>query len=147
MLLRQTARHRHVYGPISLHLTPINCYKLPIIAYLLQQELSGRVCKIIWKLNSELLSLSSAHEGRNLLFISSLSLAPAFICTSSLICSDAKIMVKNLGSGSSRFGIFRFVPIPNGKFTHFFIFYLVRTFGSVRSSVFFGRFRNFKFSF
>ena len=94
------APHRHVYGPISLHLTRINCYKLPIIPYLLRQELSGRVCKIIWKLNSEL-SLSSrllsAHEGRNLLFISSLSLAPAFICTSSwIVCSDVKIMGKRI---------------------------------------------------
>ena len=37
----------------------------------------------------------------------------------------------NLGSGGSRFGILRFVPIPNGKFTHFLIFYAVRTFGLV----------------
>ena len=46
----------------------------------------------------------------------------------------------NLGSGSSRFRIFRFVPISNGKFTHFLIFYAVRTFGLVRGLVFFGRF-------
>ena len=46
----------------------------------------------------------------------------------------------NLGLGGSRFRIFRFVPIPNGKFTHFLIFYEVRTFGSVRGSVFFGMF-------
>ena len=49
----------------------------------------------------------------------------------------------NLGSGGSRFEIFRFVPIPNGKFTHFLIFYEVRTFGSV----FFVRFEGLKFSF
>ena len=42
--------------------------------------------------------------------------------------------------GGLRFGIFRFVPIPNGKFTHFLIFYEVRTFGLVQASVFFGRF-------
>ena len=46
---------RHVYGLISLYLTPIKGYKLPIIAYLLRQELSGRVCKI-WKLNSDCLT-------------------------------------------------------------------------------------------
>ena len=40
----------------------------------------------------------------------------------------------NLGSGGSSFRIFRFVPIPNGKFPHFLIFYAVRTFGSVRGS-------------
>ena len=51
----------------------------------------------------------------------------------------------NLGSGGSRFGIFRFVPIPNEKFTHFLIFYEVKTFGSVRGSVFFGRFGGSKF--
>ena len=37
-------------------------------------------------------------------------------------------------SGCLRFGILRFVPIPNGKFIHFLIFYAVRTFGSVRGS-------------
>ena len=46
----------------------------------------------------------------------------------------------NLGLGGSRFGIFKFVPISNGKFAHFLIFYVVRTFGSVQGSVFFGRF-------
>ena len=47
----------------------------------------------------------------------------------------------NLGLGGSRFGIFRFIPIPNGKFTHILIFYdEVRTFDSVLGSVFFGRF-------
>ena len=53
----------------------------------------------------------------------------------------------NLGLGGSRFRIFRFVPIPNGKFTHFLIFYEVRTFGSVRGSVLFGRFGGSKFGF
>ena len=38
------------------------------------------------------------------------------------------------GEGS-RFGFFRFVPIPKEKFTHFLIFYEVKTFGLVRSSV------------
>ena len=46
-----------------------------------------------------------------------------------------------------RFGIFGFVPISNGKFTYFFIFYVVRTFGSVQGSFFFGRFGCSKFSF
>ena len=46
----------------------------------------------------------------------------------------------NLGSGGLRFRIFRFVPIPNGKFTHFLIFYEVRTFGLVQGLVFFERF-------
>ena len=53
----------------------------------------------------------------------------------------------NLDSGGSRFESFRFVPIPNGKFTHVLIFYAVRTFGSVRGSVFFGRFGGSKFGF
>ena len=44
----------------------------------------------------------------------------------------------NLCVGGLRFGIFRFVPIPNGKFTHVLIFYAVRTFGLVRGLVFFG---------
>ena len=38
----------------------------------------------------------------------------------------------SLGSVGSRFRIFRFVLIPNDKFTQFMIFYLIRTFGSVR---------------
>ena len=46
----------------------------------------------------------------------------------------------NLGLGGLRFGILRFVPISNGKFTYFLIFYAVRTFGLVRGLVFFGRF-------
>ena len=54
---------------------------------------------------------------------------------------------KTRGSVGSRFGIFRFVPIPNEKFTHFLTFYEVKTFGSVRGSVFFGRFGGSKFSF
>ena len=53
----------------------------------------------------------------------------------------------NLDLGGLRFGIFRFVPIPNGKFTHFFIFYSVRPFGLVQGSAFFGRFGGLKFSF
>ena len=53
----------------------------------------------------------------------------------------------NLDSWGLRFGIFRFVPIPNRTFTHFLIFYEVRTFGLVRGSVFFGRFRCLKFGF
>ena len=44
---------------------------------------------------------------------------------------EVRFLRTNLGSGSSRFGIFRFVPMPNGKFTHFLIIYEVRTFGSV----------------
>ena len=47
--------------------------------------------------------------------------------------------------GGSRFGIFRFIPIPNEKFTHFLIFYEVKTFGSVQGLVFFGRFGGSKF--
>ena len=39
-----------------------------------------------------------------------------------------------LGSGCSRFRIFMFVAISNGKFTNFLIFYEVRTFGSVQGS-------------
>ena len=39
-----------------------------------------------------------------------------------------------------RFRIFRFAPIPNEKFAHFLMFYVVRTFGSVPGSVFFVRF-------
>ena len=50
----------------------------------------------------------------------------------------------NLGS---RFRIFKFVPIPNGKFTHFLIFYEVKTFGLAQGSVFFGRFGGLKFGF
>jgi hypothetical protein len=46
----------------------------------------------------------------------------------------------NLGLGGSRFGNLRFVPITNEKFTLFFIFYLVKNFGSFRGSVFIGRF-------
>ena len=42
----------------------------------------------------------------------------------------------NLGSGGLRFGIFRFILIPNGKFTHFLTFYTVRTFGLVHGSFF-----------
>ena len=37
--------------------------------------------------------------------------------------------------------------MPNEKFTHFLIFYKVKTFGSVRGSVFFGRFGGSKFGF
>ena len=40
----------------------------------------------------------------------------------------------NLGSGGSRFRIFKFVAISNGKFTHFLIFYAVRTFSLVQGS-------------
>ena len=40
----------------------------------------------------------------------------------------------HLGLGGLRFGIFSFIPIPNGTFTHFLIFYEVRTFGSVQGS-------------
>ena len=47
----------------------------------------------------------------------------------------------NLVSWGWRFSIFRFVPIPNGKFYNFLIFYEVRTFGLVWGSVFFGRFK------
>ena len=53
----------------------------------------------------------------------------------------------NLGSGGSRFRIFRFIPISNGKFTHFLIFYAVRTFGSVQGFVFFRRVQRFKVQF
>ena len=56
-----------------------------------------------------------------------------------LVCS------MNLGSEGSKFK--GFIPIPNGKFTHILIFYEVRTFGSVRGLVFFGRFGGSKFSF
>ena len=52
-----------------------------------------------------------------------------------------------------RFGRFEvrnfqgFVPIPNGKFTHFLIFYEVRTFGSVQGSIFFWNDQSFKVQF
>ena len=58
------ASSRHIYGLISLHLTPINSYKLPIIAYLLLASIAavwkscqvgfaaGSFAKEIWKLNS-----------------------------------------------------------------------------------------------
>ena len=45
-----------------------------------------------------------------------------------------------LGSGCSRFRIFMFVAISNGKFTNFLIFYEVRTFGLAQGLIFFGRF-------
>ena len=50
-------------------------------------------------------------------------------------------------SRGSRFRIFRFIPIPNGKFTHFLIFYAVRTFGLAKVLVLFGRFVGSNFSF
>ena len=53
----------------------------------------------------------------------------------------------NLCLGGSSFGIFRFIQISNGKFTHFLIFYAVRTIGSVQGLVFFKRFGGSKFSF
>ena len=34
--------------------------------------------------------------------------------------------------------ILRFVPIPNGKFTHFLIFYALQTFGLVQGTVILG---------
>ena len=36
--------------------------------------------------------------------------------------------------GSGYFGIFRFIPIPNGKFTHFLIFYALVQFKVLRRS-------------
>ena len=52
-----------------------------------------------------------------------------------------------IGSGCLKFGILRFVSIPNGKFTHFLIFYAVRTFGSIQGSVFSGMLEGSKIGF
>ena len=60
---------------------------------------------------------------------------------------EVQFWMMNLGSGCSKFGILTFVPVPNGKCTHFLIFYAVRTFGSVQGSVFSGMFEGSKFGF
>ena len=57
------------------------------------------------------------------------------------------VLVDEHSLGGSTFGIFRFIPIQNGNFACFLIFYEVRTFGSVEGLVFFGKFGGSKFDF